>query len=95
MKSAATFHRFGLLLALLVWPGSSVQALAQTDPLPSWNEGQAKKAIIQFVPATTDWASPKPADVPEGRMMRAWLDDRTGVRRQSPPMTLSTRSSRE
>ena len=34
--------------------------LAQaTDPLPSWNEGAAKTAIIEFVQATTDTASPK------------------------------------
>ncbi|HKE38278.1 MAG TPA: HAD family hydrolase [Casimicrobiaceae bacterium] len=28
-------------------------ALAQDDPLPSWNDGAAKKAIIDFVQATT------------------------------------------
>jgi hypothetical protein len=33
-------------------------ALAQ-DPLPSWNEGPAKQAIVEFVCATTDKASPK------------------------------------
>lgn len=27
-------------------------ALAQTDPLPSWNGGAAKKAIVEFVKAT-------------------------------------------
>ena len=34
----------------------TAQALAQTDPLPSWNEGTAKKAIIEFVQATTTHA---------------------------------------
>ncbi len=29
------------------------------DPLPSWNEGPAKKAIVDFVKVTTDKASPK------------------------------------
>ena len=29
------------------------------DPLPSWNEGPAKQAIVEFVRATTDKASPK------------------------------------
>ncbi len=29
------------------------------DPLPSWNDGPAKKAIVEFVQATTDKASPK------------------------------------
>jgi hypothetical protein len=34
--------------------------LAQAqDPLPSWNEGPAKQAIVEFVRATTDKASPK------------------------------------
>ncbi len=28
------------------------------DPLPSWNEGQVKQAIIKFVQATTDKANP-------------------------------------
>jgi phosphoglycolate phosphatase-like HAD superfamily hydrolase len=31
----------------------------KNDPLPSWNDGRAKKAIIEFVQATTDKASPK------------------------------------
>jgi len=43
----------GALLAL----GSSVQA--QTDPLPSWNDGAAKKAIVEFVQATTTQGSPQ------------------------------------
>ena len=34
------------------------QAEAQ-DPLPSWNVGPAKQAILDFVKATTDQASPK------------------------------------
>jgi phosphoglycolate phosphatase-like HAD superfamily hydrolase len=32
---------------------------AQSDPLPSWNDGAAKKAIVDFVKATTDRASAK------------------------------------
>jgi phosphoglycolate phosphatase-like HAD superfamily hydrolase len=35
------------------------QALAQSDPLPSWNEGSAKKAITDFVQATTTQGTPK------------------------------------
>jgi phosphoglycolate phosphatase-like HAD superfamily hydrolase len=38
------------LAALLLVAG---QSLAQTDPLPSWNDGAAKKAIVEFVQATT------------------------------------------
>ena len=34
------------------------QAFAQTDPLPSWNEGAAKQAIVKFVEVTTTQGSP-------------------------------------
>jgi len=34
-------------------------AAAQTDPLPSWNDGPAKQAIIEFVKTTTNPASPQ------------------------------------
>jgi hypothetical protein len=34
----------------------SAQAI---DSLPSWNDGPAKQAIIEFVQANTDQASPK------------------------------------
>ena len=34
------------------------QANAESDPLPSWNAGPAKDAIVKFVHATTDAASP-------------------------------------
>ena len=34
------------------------QALAQTDPLPSWNAGRAKNAIVDFVQASTDPTNP-------------------------------------
>src|SRR5262245_54574666 len=35
------------------------QAHAQTDSLPSWNDGAAKKAIVEFVQATTTQGNPK------------------------------------
>jgi hypothetical protein len=42
-------------LSALLFLGLS--AHAQTDPLPSWNDGAAKKAIVGFVQATTaGWA---------------------------------------
>jgi phosphoglycolate phosphatase-like HAD superfamily hydrolase len=44
------------LIAGLAW---ATQALAQTDALPSWNDGPAKRAIVAFVNVTTDKASPK------------------------------------
>jgi phosphoglycolate phosphatase-like HAD superfamily hydrolase len=49
-------------LATLSAPLLPVSASAQTatagDPLASWNDGAAKKAILAFVRATTDSASP-------------------------------------
>jgi phosphoglycolate phosphatase-like HAD superfamily hydrolase len=33
-------------------------ALADTDPLPSWNEGPAKQSILSFVAAVTNQSSP-------------------------------------
>ncbi len=44
-----------LCLALL----GTVGAQAQKDPLPSWNKGSAKEAIITFVKDTTEKSSPK------------------------------------
>ena len=49
----------GALLAL----GTHVQA--QTDPLPSWNDGVAKQAIVAFVKDTTTQGSPKFVPQPE------------------------------
>ena len=46
-----------LALATLFLVGA--QAVAQTDPLPSWNDGAAKKAIVDFVKDTTTQGSPK------------------------------------
>ena len=43
----------GAVLAL------GAQAQAQTDPLPSWNDGAAKQAIVAFVQATTTPGSAK------------------------------------
>ena len=38
---------------------TAVPAQAQTDPLPSWNDGAAKQAIVDFVQATTTPGSSK------------------------------------
>ncbi len=38
--------------------GQQPAATAATDPLPSWNDGLAKQAILDFVKTTTDKASP-------------------------------------
>ena len=70
MSSELQFSRVSrraLLLGLAAVPALSatflpVSASAQTaapgDPLPSWNDGPAKSAIIELVKSTTDKASP-------------------------------------
>ena len=63
MKPIPSFLAFARLLALgvLLALGACAQAqpAAQTDPLPSWNDGPAKQAIVAFVKDTTDQASPR------------------------------------
>jgi len=54
------------------------QAYAQTDPLPSWNDGPAKKAIIEFVKVTTDKGGPKFVP-PEARIAAFDQDGTTWV----------------
>ena len=50
----------GLKWAVLVVALSTgTRAAAQSDPLASWNDGPAKKAILEFVRVTTDKANPK------------------------------------
>jgi phosphoglycolate phosphatase-like HAD superfamily hydrolase len=48
-----------LLLVFVFAAASGAQALAQTDPLPAWNDGPARQAIVKFVHATTDQSSPQ------------------------------------
>jgi hypothetical protein len=52
--------RFPLASLLVVATGLSIgtQALAQTDRLPSWNDGPAKQAIIKFAGLTAFAAEP-------------------------------------
>jgi phosphoserine phosphatase len=45
-----------LAFLLVVVPGI---LRAQTDPLPSWNEGPAKQSIVAFVQTVTDRGSPQ------------------------------------
>ena len=48
------------------------------DPLPSWNDGPAKQAIVEFVSATTDKSSPKYVE-PEDRIATFDQDGTTWV----------------
>ena len=47
------------ILGLLALGMASGRVLAQTDPLPSWNDGAARKAIVEFVQTTTTQGSPR------------------------------------
>jgi hypothetical protein len=49
--------RFASVVAIVAGLALATQAIPQTDPLPSWNEGAAKKAIVEFVRVTTDKTS--------------------------------------
>jgi phosphoglycolate phosphatase-like HAD superfamily hydrolase len=59
MKLDTPLHRLGRLLGFVAALAVSAQAVAQSDPLPSWNDGPAKKAIVDFVQSTTTQGSPK------------------------------------
>jgi phosphoglycolate phosphatase-like HAD superfamily hydrolase len=67
-----------MMLAAFLFLFAFAQAHAQTDPLPSWNEGAAKKAIVEFVKTTTDKASPKFVP-PEARIAAFDQDGTTWV----------------
>ena len=55
-----------LLAATVLTVGLRVPALhAQSDPLPSWNEGATKKSITDFVARVTTKGSPDFVPVPE------------------------------
>ncbi|MCX6927897.1 MAG: HAD family hydrolase [Verrucomicrobia bacterium] len=51
-----------LLVAVLVWTS---KAADPTNPLPSWNDGPTKKAIIEFVGKVSQVGSPDFVSVPE------------------------------
>src|SRR4029450_4081621 len=55
IPSVLVFARFVTLTALLVL---GAHAQAQTDPLPSWSDGKAKQAIVEFVAKVTQEGAP-------------------------------------
>jgi phosphoglycolate phosphatase-like HAD superfamily hydrolase len=46
------------LLVVSVWSWQGASAQSPSDPLPSWNEGAAKQAIVEFVDAVTQEGGP-------------------------------------
>ena len=71
MTRSFCINRRGLLAFLAAMPiamGLPLAALAQAaDPLPSWNDGAAKQAIVEFVAKVTTEGSPDFVP-PEGRI---------------------------
>ena len=74
----------GLARCLILFAGMSLYgapAFAQSDPLPSWNDGPAKQTIITFVKDTTTRGSPKFVD-PTARIATFDQDGTTWVEQQ-------------
>jgi phosphoglycolate phosphatase-like HAD superfamily hydrolase len=70
-----SFTRLAMLLAPWLMLVPTVHVHAQADPLPSWNDGPAKRAILTFVRATTE---PKSPDfVPEAERIATFDQDGT------------------
>ncbi|KRE03787.1 haloacid dehalogenase [Bosea sp. Root670] len=63
----------GVVVLLSLWAGSA--AWAQTDPLPSWNDGKAKQAILDFVGKVTQEGGPD--FVPPERRIATFDNDGT------------------
>jgi len=68
---------FAAALIVIVAAGHAlpIQNLKQGDPLPSWNEGPSKHAILQFVQATTTQGSAR--FVPKAERIAAFDQDGT------------------
>ncbi len=71
--------RFGTLarglVALVLLATASLSASARTDPLPSWNDGPAKQAILDFVARATTEGGPD--FVPPAERIAAFDQDGT------------------
>ena len=59
LTSSLQISRRAALALSVALLGACAQMAPSPDPLPSWNEGPAKEAIVQFVRKTTDSASPQ------------------------------------
>jgi hypothetical protein len=67
--------RFRFAVAAAVIIAVRGAAAAQTDPLPSWNDGAARRAIMKFVPATTRAGAP--AYIPPEQRIATFDNDGT------------------
>jgi hypothetical protein len=78
MKFKTFFSVITRSLALTALLALGFNAQAQTDPLPSWNDGPAKQAIVEFVQVTTTPGSTKFVP-PEARIVTFDQDGTTWV----------------
>jgi phosphoglycolate phosphatase-like HAD superfamily hydrolase len=78
MNRNKSFSLFPYSLALIALLVLCAQVRAQTDPLPSWNEGPAKQAILKLVKDTTTAGSPNFVD-PAARIATFDQDGTTWV----------------
>jgi phosphoserine phosphatase len=75
-KQKNRFFLHVILILLLLVGGSAISnATRQSDPLPSWNDGAAKNAIVDFVQSVTTKGSPN--FVPVDKRIAAFDNDGT------------------
>ncbi len=58
IRSGRINRYFQICVFLLIGLGAMAISAALADPLPSWDKGQTKQAIVKFVQAVTDKSSP-------------------------------------
>jgi hypothetical protein len=90
-RVAAMTHlriRIAYAVAVLAVCVTSWTVWAADDPLASWNDGPAKRAILEFVHATTDPSSPTFVP-PEARIAAFDQDGTLWVEHPHPPLALS------
>jgi hypothetical protein len=75
LKFVSLFSGPARLVPLCILLALGARAHAQNDPLPSWNDGPAKQAIVEFVQAATSQGSPK--FVPPAERIAAFDNDGT------------------
>ncbi len=75
LSRRAVLGTLAALAALSLAIRPDVTIAQETDPLPSWNDGPARQAIIEFVQATTD--SAKPTFVPPEQRIATFDQDGT------------------
>src|SRR5437868_388797 len=67
--------RLASWLSIVAWLLIATSGVRAQDPLPSWNDGLAKQAILNFVHVTTDSSNPK--FVPPEQRIAAFDQDGT------------------